>query len=108
MLLLNIFNFLQQVIQKKEKDKDKDKDKDEDVVVKKESKEEAETVSEEKKKEKKVKKEKKESKKNKKSKQPVGPMHFTANNEPRALDVLGDLDPSIFNEVRFVNYALIS
>lgn len=26
-------------------------------------------------------------------------MHFTANNEPRALDVLGDLDPSIFNEV---------
>lgn len=68
-------------------------------MVKKETKEEPEAVPDEKKKEKKVKKEKKESKKNKKTKQPVGPMHFTANNEPRALDVLGDLDPSIFNEV---------
>lgn len=29
-----------------------------------------------------------------------GPMHFTANNEPRALDVLGDLDPTIFNECK--------
>uniref|UniRef100_A0A1B0FRK9 Chromodomain-helicase-DNA-binding protein 1 n=1 Tax=Glossina morsitans morsitans TaxID=37546 RepID=A0A1B0FRK9_GLOMM len=28
------------------------------------------------------------------------PMHFTANNEPRALDVLGDLDPNIFNECK--------
>lgn len=45
------------------------------------------------------KKEKKEKKKEKKEKKSVGPMHFTANNEPRALDVLGDLDPSIFNEV---------
>lgn len=27
-------------------------------------------------------------------------MHFTANNEPRALEVLGDLDPSIFNECK--------
>lgn len=27
-------------------------------------------------------------------------MHFTANNEPRALNVLGDLDPSIFNECK--------
>lgn len=27
-------------------------------------------------------------------------MHFTANNEPRALDVLGDLDPNIFNECK--------
>lgn len=44
------------------------------------------------------KKEKKKMKKDKKKKE-VGPMHFTANNEPRALDVLGDLDPSIFNEV---------
>lgn len=35
----------------------------------------------------------------KKEKKAAGPMHFTANNEPRALDVLGDLDPSIFNEV---------
>lgn len=26
-------------------------------------------------------------------------MHFTANNEPRALEVLGDLDPSVFEEV---------
>lgn len=28
------------------------------------------------------------------------PMHFTANNEPRAVDVLGDLDPNIFNECK--------
>lgn len=28
------------------------------------------------------------------------PMHFTANNEPRALDVLGDLDPNVFNECK--------
>lgn len=43
---------------------------------------------------------KKKSKKEKnKKKAEAGPMHFTANNEPRALDVLGDLDPSIFNEV---------
>ncbi|KAH8412421.1 hypothetical protein KR009_001844, partial [Drosophila setifemur] len=28
------------------------------------------------------------------------PMHFTANNEPRPLEVLGDLDPSIFNECK--------
>lgn len=55
-------------------------------------------MPEDKKKEKKAKKEKKENKKSKKAKQ-SGPMHFTANNEPRALDVLGDLDPSIFNEV---------
>lgn len=32
-------------------------------------------------------------------KKPAGPMHFTANNEPRALEVLGDLDPSVFEEV---------
>lgn len=40
----------------------------------------------------------KEQKKNKKKSE--GPMHFTANNEPRALDVLGDLDPTIFNECK--------
>lgn len=61
-------------------------------------KEDNDVADEKKKDNKKVKKEKKESKKTKKSKQ-SGPMHFTANNEPRALDVLGDLDPSIFNEV---------
>lgn len=68
--------------------------------MKKEVKEDNDIVVDEnnKKKDKKVKKEKRESKKNKKTKQ-SGPMHFTANNEPRALDVLGDLDPSIFNEV---------
>lgn len=45
--------------------------------------------------------EKKEKKKDKKKdKKAAGPMHFTANNEPRALDVLGDLDPSIFNECK--------
>lgn len=27
-------------------------------------------------------------------------MHYTANNEPRALDVLGDLDPNVFNECK--------
>ncbi|XP_054000743.1 chromodomain-helicase-DNA-binding protein 1 isoform X3 [Hylaeus anthracinus] len=74
--------------------------KEEEVVVKKETKEEVEDVPEEKKKEKKTKKEKKENKKAKKTKQAAGPMHFTANNEPRALDVLGDLDPSIFNECK--------
>ncbi|XP_055712394.1 chromodomain-helicase-DNA-binding protein 1 isoform X2 [Phlebotomus papatasi] len=41
----------------------------------------------------------KESKKGKK-KNSDGPMHFTANNEPRALVVLGDLDPSVFNECK--------
>lgn len=35
-------------------------------------------------------------------KKPAGPMHFTANNEPRALEVLGDLDPSVFEEVCFI------
>lgn len=45
-------------------------------------------------------KEKKKLKKQKKKVQEAGPMHFTANNEPRALDVLGDLDPSIFNECK--------
>lgn len=42
-------------------------------------------------------KENKESKKNKNSNKP---MHFTANNEPRALEVLGDLDPNVFNECK--------
>lgn len=37
--------------------------------------------------------------KTKARKKPAGPMHFTANNEPRALEVLGDLDPSVFEEV---------
>lgn len=48
------------------------------------------------------------SKKTKKNKEPKknkrktseGPMHFTANNEPRALNVLGDLDPTVFNECK--------
>lgn len=44
--------------------------------------------------------ERKEKKKYKKEKKNSGPMHFTANNEPRALDVLGDLDPSIFYECK--------
>ncbi|XP_032673674.1 chromodomain-helicase-DNA-binding protein 1 isoform X3 [Odontomachus brunneus] len=74
--------------------------KEDEVVVKKEIKEEVDDLPEEKKKDKKIKKEKKENKKTKKNKQPAGPMHFTANNEPRALDVLGDLDPSIFNECK--------
>lgn len=36
----------------------------------------------------------------KSKKKQAGPMHFTANNEPRALEVLGDLDPSIFNQCK--------
>ncbi|KAJ3639673.1 hypothetical protein Zmor_003017 [Zophobas morio] len=45
--------------------------------------------------------EKKEKKKDKKKdKKVAGPMHFTANNEPTAVHVLGDLDPSIFNECK--------
>lgn len=36
-------------------------------------------------------------------KKPAGPMHFTANHEPRALEVLGDLDPAVFEEVN-LNY----
>ncbi|XP_014471467.1 PREDICTED: chromodomain-helicase-DNA-binding protein 1 isoform X3 [Dinoponera quadriceps] len=73
---------------------------DEVVASKKETEKDADDLSEEKKKDKKIKKDKKENKKTKKNKQPAGPMHFTANNEPRALDVLGDLDPSIFNECK--------
>ncbi|XP_060536902.1 chromodomain-helicase-DNA-binding protein 1 [Cylas formicarius] len=45
--------------------------------------------------------EKKEKKKDKKKdKKSAGPMHFTANNEPRALGVLGDLEPAIFDECK--------
>lgn len=73
--------------------------KEEEVGVKREIKEEVDDLPEDKKKEKKIKKEKKENKKTKKNKQAAGPMHFTANNEPRAVDVLGGLDPSIFDEV---------
>ncbi|KAF2899454.1 hypothetical protein ILUMI_06728 [Ignelater luminosus] len=47
-----------------------------------------------------IRQDKKEKKKLKKEKKNAGPMHFTANNEPRALDVLGDLDPSIFNDCK--------
>ncbi|XP_069683280.1 chromodomain-helicase-DNA-binding protein 1 isoform X2 [Periplaneta americana] len=67
-------------------EKDKEKDKDE-VPIKEEYRKEK----------KKSKKEKKESKKKKK---PTGPMHFTANSEPRALEIIGDLEPSIFNECK--------
>lgn len=34
-------------------------------------------------------------------KKDAGPMHFTANSVPRAVEIIGDLDPAIFNEVRF-------
>ncbi|KAH0948725.1 hypothetical protein HN011_010172 [Eciton burchellii] len=74
--------------------------KEEEISVKKEIKEEIDDSSEDKKKDKKIKKERKENKKTKKNKQAAGPMHFTANNEPRAVDVLGDLDPSIFDECK--------
>lgn len=58
---------------------------------------EKEEPPKEEKKEVKKKREKKQVKKNKKE---TGPMHFTANSEPRALDVIGDLDPAIFNECK--------
>jgi chromodomain-helicase-DNA-binding protein 1 len=48
----------------------------------------------------KKKKKDKEAKKSKKKQEANKPMHFTANNEPRALDILGDLDPNIFNECK--------
>lgn len=32
-------------------------------------------------------------------KKDAGPMHFTANSVPRAVEIIGDLDPAIFNEV---------
>lgn len=67
-------------------DTPEDKDKD-DISNKEEFRKEK----------KKLKKEKKESRKKKK---PTGPMHFTANSEPRALEIIGDLEPSIFNEVQ--------
>lgn len=70
--------------------------------MKKEVKDEIDDLSDDKKKDKKIKKEKKENKKAKKNKQAAGPMHFTANNEPRAVDVIGELDPPIFDEVNVI------
>ncbi|XP_046453090.1 chromodomain-helicase-DNA-binding protein 1-like isoform X2 [Daphnia pulex] len=41
------------------------------------------------------------SKKDKKvKKKDAGPMHFTANSVPRAVEIIGELDPSIFNECK--------
>jgi chromodomain-helicase-DNA-binding protein 1 len=59
-------------------------------------KEDTTSKEEHRKEKKKLKKERKESRKKKK---PTGPMHFTANSEPRALEIIGDLEPSVFNEV---------
>lgn len=81
--------------------------KKEEEIAAKEIKEDIDDLSDEKKKDKKVKKEKKENKKAKKNKQAAGPMHFTANNEPRAVDVLGELDPKIFDEVNIFKYIFI-
>lgn len=55
-----------------------------------------------------VKERKKESaaKKDKKvKKKDAGPMHFTANSVPRAVEIIGDLDPAIFNEVCFLFFS---
>ena len=57
-------------------------------------------------KDKKEKKEKKEKVKKKKKEQ--GPMHFTANNEPVSLEILGDLDPTIFKEVCCSNLVYVA
>ena len=51
-------------------------------------------------------KSKKKESQRKKKKNESGPMHFTANSEPRALDVLGDLEPSIFNEVSILFFIM--
>ncbi|CAG2068565.1 unnamed protein product, partial [Timema podura] len=72
------------------------KEETEEVKSEEESKEKEEIPHEKEKK--KPKREKKEPKK--KSKKQMGPMHFTANSEPRALEIIGDLDPSIFNECK--------
>ncbi|KAL1463282.1 hypothetical protein WDU94_015047 [Cyamophila willieti] len=45
-------------------------------------------------------KKKQKAKETRKKKKQEGPMHFTANSEPRALNILGDLDPSVFNECK--------
>ncbi|XP_066991707.2 chromodomain-helicase-DNA-binding protein 1 isoform X2 [Anabrus simplex] len=80
----------------------------------KEKEKEKEDTSKEDKKEQKKKKKQREEKKDtkKKKKQTTGPMHFTANSEPRALEIIGDLDPAVFNEckekMRPVKKALIA
>ena len=48
-------------------------------------------------------KKEKTAKKEKKKKKDVGPMHFTASSEPRAVEIIGDLDPVIFQEVRLIS-----
>ena len=60
-----------------------------------------EDVSSEENTKKKVKEEGEEKKKKAKKKKAAekGPMHFTANSEPKAVDNLGELDPAVFNEV---------
>ena len=67
-------------------------------------KDETPTKEEHRREKKKLKKEKKESRKKKK---PTGPMHFTANSEPRALEIIGDLEPFVFNEVRSISFSSI-
>lgn len=37
-----------------------------------------------------------------------GPMHFTANSVPRAVEIIGDLDPAIFNEVIYIQFEVCS
>ncbi|KAJ1526021.1 hypothetical protein ONE63_009194 [Megalurothrips usitatus] len=66
----------------------------------KEDKEEVREGKEKKDKKKKEHKEVKEKKEKKKKKKQEGPMHFTANSEPVSLDLLGNLDPSIFSECK--------
>lgn len=74
---------------KSEPEEDKEKEPEKKKEKKPRSKRESESGG----------KERKEKEPKAKKKKVQGPMHFTANNEPRALDVLGDLDPAIFNEV---------
>ena len=56
---------------------------------------------------KKIKKDNMMKKEPKKKKNISGPLHITANNEPVAIGVIGDLDPSIFNQVRKSYFCIV-
>ncbi|XP_050681248.1 chromodomain-helicase-DNA-binding protein 1 isoform X2 [Leptidea sinapis] len=79
-------------------DKEKVKTRVEDVLTHDETS--CDKKEKEKKRSKKEGKDRTKNDKGKNRKKPAGPMHFTANNEPRALEVLGDLDPSVFEECK--------
>lgn len=75
--------------------------KEDQPLASKEGKTEVDVDEKKKDKKKKDKKDKKE-KESRKSKQQLGPVHLTANNRPQRIDMIGDLDPSVFEEVCLV------